>query len=163
MAKKRPKLIFPWNLQIMPDYHEIHSGGKKHYQQQDLSWFSMKLFISFDTDQNLFFVTIGIKVNYLQYPEVPYVPMFFNLSVSNCSSTFRWETWGQLFLQVFYFDFSKKGIFKGNFNLFFDREEQSQNNFLHYKPCPLTSLSSRKSWEIFAKNFKGLFFTIRGP
>jgi hypothetical protein len=25
------------NLKIMPDFHEIHFGGQKHYQQQDLS------------------------------------------------------------------------------------------------------------------------------
>ena len=49
-----------------------------------------------------------------------------------------------VFTSVF-FDFSKKGIFKGYFDLFFDREEHSKNNFLHYKPCPLKSLSNRKS------------------
>jgi hypothetical protein len=27
---------------------------------------------------------------------------------------------------------------------------QSKKYFLHYKPCPITSLSSRKSWKIFA-------------
>jgi hypothetical protein len=32
----------------------------------------VKIFISFDTDQNPFFDTFGIKVNYLQYLEVPY-------------------------------------------------------------------------------------------
>ena len=53
----------------MSDYHEIHSGGQKHYQLQDLSWFLIKLFISFDTDQNLFFDTFKIKVNYLLYTE----------------------------------------------------------------------------------------------
>jgi hypothetical protein len=73
----------------MSDYHEIHSGGQKHYQLQDLSWFLIKLFISFDTDQNLFFDTFGIKVNYLQYTEVPCVHICFNLSVSICSLTFR--------------------------------------------------------------------------
>ena len=82
----------------------------------------MKLFISFDTDQNLFFDTFGIKVNYLQYTEVPCVHMCFNLSVSICSLTFRWETWGQLLLQVFFFDFSKKGIFIGYFDPYFDSE-----------------------------------------
>ena len=114
----------------------------------------MKLFISFDTDQNLFFVTFVIKVNYLQYPEVPYVPMCFNLSISNCSLTLRWESWEQLF----FFDFSKKGIFKGYFDFFFDRERQSTKNLLHYKPCPLKSLSGRKSWEIFALSIEKINF-----
>jgi hypothetical protein len=27
----------------MPDYHEIHSGGKKHYQQQDMESEAMEL------------------------------------------------------------------------------------------------------------------------
>jgi hypothetical protein len=30
--------------------------------------------------------------------------------------------------------------------LLFDREELLKKGVLHYKPCPLTSLSSRKSW-----------------
>jgi hypothetical protein len=72
----------------MSDYHEIHSEGEKHYQQQDLELIFDEI-ISFDTDQNPFFDTFGIKVNYLQYPEVPYV---FYLFVSNCSLTFRRET-----------------------------------------------------------------------
>jgi hypothetical protein len=49
-------------------------------------------------------------------------------------------------------DFPKKGIFKGFFGLFFDIEEQSKT-FLNYKPFALTSISSRKSWEIFATEF----------
>jgi hypothetical protein len=73
----------------MSDYHKIQN--QKHYQQQDLSCFSMKLLISFDTDQNLFFDTFGIKVNYFQCPEVTYVPMCFNLFVSNCWELFK--TW----------------------------------------------------------------------
>jgi hypothetical protein len=36
------------------------------------------------------------------------------------------------------------------FRPFFDREELLKKGVLHYKPCPLTSLSSRKNWEIFA-------------
>ena len=135
---KKDTYIFFHKIFKSLHYHEIHSGYQNHYQKQDLSWFLIKLFISFDTDQNPVFDTFGIKVNYLQYPEVPYVPMFFNFSVSNCSSTFRRETWAQLLLQVFFFWFFKKGIFIGYFDLFFDREEQSRKNFLHYKPCPLT-------------------------
>jgi hypothetical protein len=77
---------------------------------------------------------------FLIYPSVIVLQHFDKKPESDC------------FTSVF-FDFSKNGIFKGYFDLFFDREEQFQNNFLHYKPCPLTSLSSRKSWEIFAKNF----------
>jgi hypothetical protein len=37
----------------------------------------IKLFISFDTDQNPVFGPFGIKVNYLQYPEVPHVIKVF--------------------------------------------------------------------------------------
>jgi hypothetical protein len=33
------------------------------------------------------------------------------------------------FTGVFFFDFSKKGIFKGYFDLFFDKEEQSKKIF----------------------------------
>jgi hypothetical protein len=36
------------------------------------------------------------------------------------------------------------------FGLFFDRGELLKRYVVHYKPCPMTSLSSRKSWEIFA-------------
>ena len=142
----------------MSDFHEIHSGGQKHYQQQDLSWFLMKLFISFDTDQNLFLDTFRIKVNYLQYTEVPYVPMCFNLFNRSCSFRFCRETWAQLFLQVFFFWFFEKRHFQRLLRPIFDRDEQSKKNFLHYKPCSLTSLSSRKSWEIFALSIEKIEF-----
>ena len=65
---------------------------------------------------------------------------------------------GNCSYRCFFFDFSKKGIFKGYFGLFFDREEPSKKNFLHYKPCPLPSLSSRKSWEIFASAIEKIEF-----
>jgi hypothetical protein len=39
---------------------------------------------------------------------------------------------------VFFFDFSKKGIFIGYLELFFDKEEQSKKYVLHYKPCKQT-------------------------
>ncbi len=47
---------------------------------------------------------------------------------------------------------------QGFFGLFFDREEPSKKKFLHYKPCPLPSLSSRKSWEIFASAIEKIEF-----
>ena len=128
-------------------------------QQQDLGWFSMKLFISFDTDQKLFFVTFGIKVNYLQYPEVPYVPMCFNLSISNCSLTLRWILRAIVFIGVFFFIFRKKAFSKVA-STFFLIESAIHKNLLHYKSCPLKNLSSRKSWEIFALSFeKTIFFS----
>jgi hypothetical protein len=37
---------------------------------------------------------------------------------------------------------------KGFFDLFFDKKGQFKKGVLHHKPCPLTSLSSRKSWDI---------------
>jgi hypothetical protein len=46
------------------------------------------------------------------------------------------------------------------FGLFFDREEQSKKDFLHYKPCPMTSLSSRKSWDLFALSIEKIDFFI---
>ncbi len=46
------------------------------------------------------------------------------------------------------------------FDLFFGREEQSEKYFLHYKPCPMTSLSSRKSWDIFALSIKKIDFFV---
>ena len=64
----------------------------------------------------------------VQYPEVPYVPMCFNLSISNCSLTLRWESWEQLFLKVFFFDFSKKGFFKGYFDFFLIESGNPQKN-----------------------------------
>ena len=36
-GQKKHKRFFPYSLQIMSDYHKIHSGGQNHYQQQDLS------------------------------------------------------------------------------------------------------------------------------
>ena len=51
------------------------------------------------------------------------------------------------------------------FDLFFDREQQSKNYFLHYKPCLLTSLSSRKSCRdiciIYRKNRFSDFFILQ--
>ena len=41
---------------------------------------------------------------------------------------------------------------------FFNREWQSKKNFLHYKPCLLASLLSRKSWEIFALSIEKIEF-----
>jgi len=46
------------------------------------------------------------------------------------------------------------------FDQFFDREKQSKKYFLHYKPCPLTSLSSRKSLEKFALSSEKIDFMI---
>ena len=43
---------------------------------------------------------------------------------------------------------------------FFDREEQSKKYFLHYKPCLMTSLSSRKSWDIFTLSIEKIDFLI---
>ncbi len=123
----------------MPDYHEIHS--RWNY-----------LFPSKQT-KTCFFVTFGIKVNYLQYQEVPYVPMCFNLSMSNCSLTFRWESWEQLFFQFFFFIFRKKA-FSTVASTFFLIESAIHKNLLHYKSCPLKNLSRRKSWEIFALSIK---------
>jgi hypothetical protein len=62
------------------------------------------------------------------------------------------------FTGVFFFDLSKKGIFKGYFDLFFDREELLKKGVLHYKPCPLKSFLSRKSWEIFALSIEKIEF-----
>ena len=46
------------------------------------------------------------------------------------------------------------------FDLFFDRKGQSKKGVLHYKPCPLTSLSSRKSWDIFTFSREKIDFFI---
>ena len=46
------------------------------------------------------------------------------------------------------------------FDLFFDREELLKKGVLHYKPCPLTSLSSRKNWDIFAFSSEKIDFFI---
>ena len=46
------------------------------------------------------------------------------------------------------------------FALFLDREQQSKKYFLHYKPCPMTSLSSRKSWDILALSIEKIDFFI---
>jgi hypothetical protein len=73
----------------MPYYHENHSGGKKHFQQQDLSLILDEIIYFLRHRPKPVFVTFWIKVNYLQCLEVPYVPMCFNLSNSNRSLTFR--------------------------------------------------------------------------
>jgi hypothetical protein len=45
-----------------------------------------------------------------------------------------------------------------NFGLIFDREELLKKDVVHYKPCPMTSLSSRKSWDIFALSIEKIDF-----
>jgi hypothetical protein len=61
--------------------------------------------------------------------------------------------------------FSKKGILKGYFDLFFDRDEQSKKNLLHYKPYPLKSLSRRKSWKylLYLSKKSSLYFSVILP
>ena len=46
-------------------------------------------------------------------------------------------------------EFLLKDVLDNGLKIFY-REEQSKKYFLHYKPCPMTSLSSRKSWDIYA-------------
>ena len=46
------------------------------------------------------------------------------------------------------------------FDLFFDREWQYKKFYLHYKPCLLMSLSSRKNWDIFALSIEKIDFFI---
>ncbi len=131
MAKKDPSVFFHETSKSCLIIMKFILKVKNHYLQQDLSWFSMKLFISFDTDQNLFLSLLGSEsiISNIQRSLMcpcflihPSVIVLYPLS-------FRSETWEQMFLQVFFFVFSKKGIFKGYFYLFFDREEQSKKNF----------------------------------
>ena len=46
------------------------------------------------------------------------------------------------------------------FDLFFDRKGRSKKGVPHYKPCPLTSLSSGKSWDILALSIEKIDFFI---
>ena len=67
-----------------------------------------------------------------------------------------------------YLKFAKSHIYrvlgaskdKSDFWLFFNREELLKKGVLHYKPCQLTSLSSRKSWDIFAVSSEKIDFFI---
>ena len=49
---------------------------------------------------------------------------------------------------------------KLTFRPIFRQRRAIQKNFLHYKPCLLTSLSSGKSWEIFALSIEKIDFFI---
>ena len=62
IAKNYQKVFLP---KSMSDYHKIHSGGQKHYQQQDLIWHLMKFYLSFETDPKPFLCTFWVKLFYL--------------------------------------------------------------------------------------------------
>ena len=49
---------------------------------------------------------------------------------------------------------------KVTFRPIFRERRATQKSALHYKPCPLTSLSSRKSWDIFAFSSEKIDFLI---
>jgi hypothetical protein len=50
---------------------------------------------------------------------------------------------------------------KNDFMTYFSIEKSySKNGVVHYKPCPLTSLSSRKSWDLFAFSSEKIDFFI---
>ncbi len=115
------------------------TGGQKNQKQQDLSWFLMKFYFFFDTDQNPFWV----KFFYLQYLSAPHVPMWFYLFVSGCNLTFQRETWGEIVFTGFFTRFLKNGIFFGCFGLFFEREEQSKKMFLILNHALLTMSTTK--------------------
>jgi hypothetical protein len=62
IAKNYQKVFLP---KSMSDYHKIHSGVQKHYQQQDLIWHLMKFYLSFETDPKPFLCTFWVKFFYL--------------------------------------------------------------------------------------------------
>ena len=74
-----------------------------------------------------------------------------NLTLSKIKTMRFW-----VFPEIFFF---KLALFSTLFcDLFFDREKQFKNYFLHYKPCTLTSLKSRKIWVIFAFTLEKIDF-----
>ena len=77
--------------------------------------------------------------------------------MSNFKISFKNEKLDSIYWDI---DHQSCKVEKWFFDLFFEREMQYKKYFLHYKPCLLTSLSSRKSWDIFAFSSEKIEFFI---